>query len=481
MSILGNTRSRVLLAVGLCLAFGLGAAQAVSPSVISLMAVGAISTVILAKPELALILLPLANAIPLRVSPYIGLFMATEAAGSSGLGSVAIPDVLICILGVSIGMRLVLRRTKLMVPGSLLIAIGLLGFTAFISSLLLRAPSFSGMESAVALLEQYLLPLALLLMVAGWLRDQNAIERAALVLVVSGVIQTMGILLPVFDVLLPGTRAVSYDFGYSRYSVFWTASNITGASLAMTASLSWYLAQAGSRRRRFMFLAAFMIQVFGVLPTLSRSSWMAIPVALLSTSLIHFPRRSLFRYLILGGFLAVAAYVQLSSIDVDWLSSFNLGGNRPLQVDNIRLFIWQSAVASIAQQVPFIGLVAPGAFALSQYSQMFLGVAHVHNAFLQVAFETGLVGELGFIIILCVCMRPLAKVHTQIVGWSRSSIAMVYMGLLAGLIALLFVGLFEPLISWPSTSMLLMYGLGLLYVCKRAMVQAPLVPNGALA
>jgi O-antigen ligase len=228
--------------------------------------------------------------------------------------------------------------------------------------------------------------------------------------------------------------------------------------LALFLERIWPLALAlalysgdGRKRGRWVWGAVILIGA-GLYLTYSRGAWLlAVPVAL-GTLGWHYRRR--LRWWMVAGVL-IAVLLVASNILVGRATAPSG------LLDEIRIYVWQSAVQVIAEH-PWRGVGLDGFRPLyPRYIQPEAWrepvLYHPHNMWLDAAVRTGLPGLALFAALVLLCLRVLIRWVRHATGWQRALAAGCVAATLGGLAhGLVDSGYFLPDLAW---SLALMAGL----------------------
>lgn len=149
-----------------------------------------------------------------------------------------------------------------------------------------------------------------------------------------------------------------------------------------------------AKRLRIIHFAAFLLQSVAIFFTGSRGGLVAYVIALVIFIAIKIPRNRRIFAILTSVILVIAGYFALEALLPERLFDrlFNLSGY--LEVSGIgRMRIWTSALKELMNSPMFgYGALSHFSFFLMEFGDDFA----MHNTFLCVAFETGLVGLLLF-------------------------------------------------------------------------------------
>lgn len=213
--------------------------------------------------------------------------------------------------------------------------------------------------------------------------------------------------------------------------------------ILLPVSLAWFLAERSIWMKIFM-LVAMATGLAGVVCTLSRGAWVTLPISF-SIVLFPFMKRHLFKIrtgltiILVGVILAVGLYFLYPTIEERFTAydQQSASSRWPVNV----------AALSVIRQYPVFGVGLNNFAEVFQHyettgnSRIMLGVKQVvHNLFLLIWTDVGTIGLFAFLLFY---LSPIwIAVHTSLhlSGWNR----MILVGIVAGLIAHLIHGLFDP-------------------------------------
>lgn len=225
--------------------------------------------------------------------------------------------------------------------------------------------------------------------------------------------------------------------------------NGTAANLAVALAIVGAL-MLGTRSmgRRLAFLGAFLFLAASTIATLSRSVFLALPAMYLFT-LLRFRRADLVRYTMAGLLLAVLA-VPFAPSSV-WERLSTLEGSRLSTEGSAQSRLVQAQLGVIAfVENPIAGVGRRNFINWARRDERARISNGIHNMYLNVAAEQGLIGLVPFLAILVIAWREYGRAWT-LLGQGQAlrdpraqALRTRALGLHMGLLGILMTGLFHP-------------------------------------
>lgn len=317
-------------------------------------------------------------------------------------------------------------------------------------ALLTILSSFFSLDPAVSLLDSRQLLLFLVVpIVYGGISRETELKRANLVLLASALIN---ILYSIFCFLFRATPEERITGFMGHY--------MTQAGLLLlfcTLALSLFL--FSKEKSRFLWGAGFVLALFAMAITLTRSAWVGLVVAVVLVLFLYRPVTLLAVPLVLGVFLLFSPhYMKKRAYDIFSLKDLS----------NIHRIEYLKVGLQIIGEYPLLGTgpnMVDDVFQNPKYelTDQARENVHLHNNFIQIAAERGLpalFAWLGFIVWAFLSLFQLLKKKGPV-------LKPLTVAALAALAALLTAGLFEYNFGDSEIIMLFLYILSLPFILAR--------------
>lgn len=234
------------------------------------------------------------------------------------------------------------------------------------------------------------------------------------------------------------------------------SSNLFGAFLSMTMSITWAFYRRSKKDRGF-WIVLFIVQFFGVMATFSRSAWAALLIGLGSAWVIEalFIKKGrlenrIFIILLIFILFGVAFGAMLSfsqEFRERFISLFD-----PLSVPelNWRIMVWETALKQIIQN-PWLG---SGQYeAISIPDRLGRDVSYgAHNLLIQVAYEQGFISMI--ILVYLIFLGLLVQARKTFVNKVDRDMRYFTLGLFCAFLSFIVAGVGSSLMSYENLSFL---------------------------
>lgn len=261
-------------------------------------------------------------------------------------------------------------------------------------------------------------------------------------------------------------------FGYRAVSLFVETPTYSGHYFvqAIALAIGAYFSPPFQKLRSIL-LVALTVLLVALFLTLTRAAWLAFFfLVVLSLFFSKIPKR----YLIYGGvavgIVVLAAFFLLSSDTFGIMLKARLATD--VQSANVsvgsiafRILLWQSAWDLFLNN-PILGIGFDNFVVLNAMTPSFpivraLGGAdlYVHNIYLEILAETGVVGFFVFILLIVVTYKRLAFMLTHMIWHPYRFLLLGYAGVLS---LWFFMGLTEAALYTPVTAIFLFFILGII-------------------
>jgi O-antigen ligase len=228
-------------------------------------------------------------------------------------------------------------------------------------------------------------------------KDESLLKKSLLTLFFSGVaISIVGVVYKFLDI-------VTFD---GRLKIFWDSPNQLAMFLAVPFLIGWFFAhqEKKAKTKRFYILSLALIGM-SLYFSYSYGAWLAVAVSLITIIWLKYSKKEHKKYLVIFAILLV---VFLAGASIGKYKNIESLGERSSLAS--RIMIWKSAGLMIESN-PFFG-IGPGNFQEKylEYQKYFppyleWSAPQPHNIFLAFWLESGILGLVGFILLLVYFFR----------------------------------------------------------------------------
>jgi O-antigen ligase len=186
-----------------------------------------------------------------------------------------------------------------------------------------------------------------------------------------------------------------------------------GSVLAILSPMALVLT-VGSQKKTWIWWVCFALMASGVFASGGRTAWVALAVVAL-LGFIFIPWKSFVKRAVFVGIIIASAFVGLKSYEkhvgdhiFEVRTQAMTNTERPMSG---RLTVWQDTISHIQNNNPFFGVGIKGSHELDISKGYGAYVRHVHNAPLEIALETGIVGLTLFAIVIVIFIVRFLKAY----------------------------------------------------------------------
>ena len=216
--------------------------------------------------------------------------------------------------------------------------------------------------------------------------------------------------------------------------------NVLGAYLILSTSLGMGLVVSKLKMLpRLVYLGCTGVMILCLALTYSRGCWLGFGVAIIIFMTFYNGR--------LWGLFIPAVLVAPLVLPDSIINRFASIGNMEESSTLVRVKIWMSSLR-MARDFIWTGVgMGTGAYGFIYpfYAYYYVFALHSHNTFIQLLLDGGIMALVLFLVLIVVFIRKMAACHTKAQQVKDKDIAMLTLGISAGVIGFLVQGIFDHL------------------------------------